>query len=458
MIPRTGVAAAKGLVTQLSSAHNRARCWRRLAVAEVSSGRGSGQTQQDDSSTPIEVPARVTVAGAERTSLFPNAPAGDTRAGQTPSPSGNMAWTAEMQKSWGSELQRANNLRGDIGGDEGQSSVGTKKSGPDNGSEGVRSRVGRRRKPEEIWEYDYRGGRRGPKETKEVGGGMLTTYKTIMRAAAQNGTWKTALAVIGHMRDAGRPPNVRTYTMAITSCARGNRWQDAVALLREMEEIGSMPNVVSYGAAIHACANGNKWQLALELLREMPTKGITPNIASWTSTIAALATGREWEQAIRLLREMPAQGVSPNVASYNAAMKACRNAGQWQLAVDLLREMVAAGTTPNAVSYGVAIAACGRSRMWEEAIVLLREMSAVGVNPEVYSYRRDICIGRFSILGVYSDADVVSGEQSLLRHRLRAAKNKHPALHSRSQCLNAATVVLGCWRVRFRLDYCTTHV
>lgn len=400
MTPRTGVAAAKGLATQLSSAHNRARCWRRLAVAEVSSGRGSGQTQQDDSSTPIDIPARVTVASAERTPLFPSASAGDTRAGQRPSPLGNMAWTAEVQTSWSSELQKASNLRRDIHGDEGKSSFGTKKSGPDNGSEGVRSRGGGRRKPQEIWEYDYRGGRRGPKETKEVENGMHTTYKTIMRTAAQNGTWKTALAVIGHMKDAGRQPNVRMYTMAITSCARGHRWQDAVELLREMEEVGSMPNVISYGSAIHACANGNKWQVALGLLREMPTKGIAPNIASWTSTIAALAAGREWEQAIRLLREMPAQGVSPNVASYNAAMKACRNAGQCQLTVDLLREMVAAGATPNAVSYGVAIAACGSSRMWEEAIVLLREMSAVGLNPEVYCYRRGIFIGRFFILGV----------------------------------------------------------
>lgn len=403
MSPRTGVAAAKGLVAQLSHAHNRAinRCWLRVAVAEVSSWHGGGQTQQDDASKPNDFPAPGATANAERARLLPNTLVGEPPAGQMLPPWGNTASTADMQKLWDAELQRLSDQQGDDDGDE-MKHLGSMESTPDSDSGGVRSEVRRRRKRKEMWEYDYKGGRRSPNKAIEEGNGMHRMYKTMMRISAQNGTWKTALAVINHMKDAGMQPNVRVYTMAITSCARGRQWVDAIALLREMEEVGSMPNVVSYGAAIHACANANKWEQALELLREMPVKGITPDVASWTSTIVALAAGREWEKAIRIIREMPAEGVNPNVASYNAAMKACRNGGQWQLAVDLLREMLAAGATPNAVSYSVAIVACGNCHQWEQALDLLHEMSAKGLTADVYSYRRDafFIVYKFDARGV----------------------------------------------------------
>ncbi|CAN0004594.1 unnamed protein product, partial [Scytosiphon promiscuus] len=265
-------------------------------------------------------------------------------------------------------------------------------------------------------------------------------YASVMAPFAEHpGGWKTNLALMKEMEDAGIAPNVYAYNAAIAACGHEGRWAEAVAVFRRMDKKGVAPDEVSFLNAIEACGKGDQWALAVALLREM--SAVRTDASTAGTDAADGATGAE--------NGGPATGtVNPTVEAYTAAITACGNAGQWEAAVGLLREVTegdvmvlkhpragdvggatsddeeaaeakegegsqAAGQeeessssssasppsppptqpvpvplAPDVVLYNAAIEACGKSGQWERALQLLAEVWEAGLSPTVAHQQR----------------------------------------------------------------------
>eukprot|EP00804_Cyclotella_cryptica_P013995 CCRYP_002474-RC/>CCRYP_002474-RC protein AED:0.09 eAED:0.09 QI:1233/0.75/0.8/1/0/0/5/609/172 len=83
---------------------------------------------------------------------------------------------------------------------------------------------------------------------------ICATIVAEMKACANDGNWKTALALMEEMAERGISPNEFTYSVAITACGNGGQWSKALELLDKMRSMNMKINTITYNSAISALA------------------------------------------------------------------------------------------------------------------------------------------------------------------------------------------------------------
>ncbi|XP_024522710.1 pentatricopeptide repeat-containing protein At1g11290, chloroplastic-like [Selaginella moellendorffii] len=159
----------------------------------------------------------------------------------------------------------------------------------------------------------------------------VVAWNTIIMGHAQNGDGEMALELFYQMqREAGLPPNARTFVAAINACA-------ALAS-KEKEAGGKKVSSLERGAAIHSQAMESGCCLdifvanslidmyskcgSLEEARRVFDGMEQRNIVSWTSMIMGYAENNAATFALELY-ELAGSYLQPNAQTFMAALKAC---------------------------------------------------------------------------------------------------------------------------------------
>eukprot|EP00804_Cyclotella_cryptica_P013991 CCRYP_002474-RF/>CCRYP_002474-RF protein AED:0.13 eAED:0.13 QI:1291/0.83/0.71/1/0.16/0.14/7/0/283 len=214
-------------------------------------------------------------------------------------------------------------------------------------------------------------------------------YTTAMNACANDGNWKTALALMEEMAERGISPNEFTYSVAITACGNGGQWSKALELLDKMRSMNMKINTITYNSAISALAKAARTESKQQ--RRFDYHPTTPPESGNSDP------GTLWRHALEIINNMEREGVKRDVFTYSSAINTCGAAGRWEEAVDLIRAMKeedgGRDTRPNKVTYTSAIVACGNSGQWDAAFDLFNEMKREGLRPDLVAYNALIAAG-----------------------------------------------------------------
>jgi len=67
-------------------------------------------------------------------------------------------------------------------------------------------------------------------------GAEAALYRAALRAAAQEGAWQVAAALLNDLEASDFEASTELYELAIRACDQKKKWQEAVALLERMEQ------------------------------------------------------------------------------------------------------------------------------------------------------------------------------------------------------------------------------
>lgn len=192
-------------------------------------------------------------------------------------------------------------------------------------------------------------------------------YNIVVSAAAKQGDWQTALAVLEQMQapNSSTPvPDAITYGTLLAACEAAGQWHKVLEQAQAMQKEGFELDVRALSSCLHACQQLGRAEQALQLLEQMkalPTdKTQVPDAVAYRLAISACARGGKLLEGLRLLEELETQfpHEEANVVAYTAAIAGCEAEGQWKMAFRLVDRMRKRGVQPNAVTFVAVLGAC----------------------------------------------------------------------------------------------------
>ncbi|CAE8635106.1 unnamed protein product [Polarella glacialis] len=213
-------------------------------------------------------------------------------------------------------------------------------------------------------------------------------HNTLLKACANSGDLRKAVALYSRMRSEGLKLNQRTFGKIIKAAAMSNSSDQALQWLAAMRrECGSVDQA-SLGAAIDAFARAHQCDEAVRLLQgpDFAEAGLAPDRAAYSAVVKAFAHSGRPREAAQWLAKMESAMISPDRLSFNTVIHACAKVGQVEQAVDWMTRMESAGLSSDVFTYSSLVDACAKAGRPQDAMAWLAKMDTAGLEPNVISF------------------------------------------------------------------------
>ncbi|KAF5386004.1 hypothetical protein D9615_002506 [Tricholomella constricta] len=136
------------------------------------------------------------------------------------------------------------------------------------------------------------------------------------------------------MKHSGLQPSIATYTALMNAAAREGQWLDAWAILDDMMAVGVMPDVAVFNALLkaqHRCNSQYIWKV----VDKMNELGVVPNADIFSFIIRRYLEGGNMELAIQYFCAMKSHQIIPKVQVAQSLIAFTAQSGYPRLALDL---------------------------------------------------------------------------------------------------------------------------
>ncbi|KAJ1262111.1 hypothetical protein BS78_09G082200 [Paspalum vaginatum] len=204
-------------------------------------------------------------------------------------------------------------------------------------------------------------------------------------------------------RDAGIPPDERTYDILMRAAATSGTLDHLRQLFDEMMRRGIEPTVATLGTIVDALCNAGQLEEAFEVKEAMVRRyKLSPNAQVYSSLIKGLCRrgevdaavmlkdemARRGDEVVGLLEEMKRRGIAPHRVVYNALIAGlCEDVRDPGAAFAVLGDMEKLGCKPDAKSYSMLVRGLCKLGRWQDANELVEDMPRRGCTPDVVTYR-----------------------------------------------------------------------
>jgi pentatricopeptide repeat domain-containing protein 1 len=262
-------------------------------------------------------------------------------------------------------------------------------------------------------------------------------YNIVVSAAAKQGDWQTAMAVVKQMQapNSTTPvPDAVTYGTLLAACEAAGQWHQVLEQAQAMKNEGFDLDVRALSSCLHACQQLGRAEQALQLLEQMEALPAidtqVPDAVAYRLALSACARGGKLTGGLRLLEKLETQfpHEEANVVAYTAAIAGCEVEGQWKVAFRLVDRMRKRGVQPNEMTFVAVLAACATAcarqaaskssadasahkdmtsfEPYQQAMKLLRVMNkdptVVNPNIHVYNAALRVCAEACDLTGAFA--------------------------------------------------------
>ncbi len=265
-------------------------------------------------------------------------------------------------------------------------------------------------------------------------------YNIVVSAAAKQGDWQTAMAVVKQMQapNSTTPaPDAVTYGTLLAACEAAGQWLQVLEQAQAMKNEGFDLDVRALSSCLHACQQLGRAEQALQLLEQMEALPATdtqvPDAVAYRLALSACARGGKLAEGLRLLEKLETHfpHEEANVVAYTAAIAGCESEGQWKVAFRLVDRMRKRGVQPNEMTFVAVLAACATacarqastlasktstdvsapkditsSEPYQQAMKLLRvlkkDTTVVNPNIHVYNVALRVCAEACDLKGAFA--------------------------------------------------------
>lgn len=166
------------------------------------------------------------------------------------------------------------------------------------------------------------------------------TAKTVTTGDGQD-SWKRTLDLLLEMRKDGVMPDVKTYNTVLAAYQRSGAWKSALDVLGEMKQ-GRTTRPLTPGESTGEASADPAAAPLVWIGEPVPS----PDLVSFNTAMGACGKGGQWAEALRMLEEIEIYSFTPNLVSYNTAAVACARSKKWDLALQVINRGRQVGIIP----------------------------------------------------------------------------------------------------------------
>ncbi|KAF0912268.1 hypothetical protein E2562_013951 [Oryza meyeriana var. granulata] len=230
------------------------------------------------------------------------------------------------------------------------------------------------------------------------------SYRYIVDAFASAGNLSRVAELFAEMAATGHTPDPSAYLGLMEAHTRVGATAEAVAVLRQMQADGCPPTAATYRVLLDLYGRQGRFDGVRELFREMRT-AVPPDTATYNVLFRVFGDGGFFKEVVELFQDMLQSGVEPDIETCENVMVACGRGGLHEDAREVLDYMTREGMVPTAKAYTGLVEALGHAAMYEEAYVAFNMMTEIGSLPTIGTY--NTLANAFAKGGLFQEAEAI---------------------------------------------------